>query len=60
MTSSGSSPLTVTGLDPGVTYSVIINVFDGNQVVLRHETVAKLIMVMANNLGEICMYNINV
>ena len=31
----GSSPLTVRGLDPGMMYSVTINVFDGNQIILR-------------------------
>ena len=30
VTSNGSSPLTVRGLDPGMMYSVMINVFDGN------------------------------
>ena len=56
VTSYGSSPLTMTGLDGGVTYGVIINVFDGNQVVLRCETVVKLITVMTNNSGEIYIH----
>ena len=43
--SSGSSPVTVTGLDLGVMYSVIINVFDGNQVVLRDQLVIRNITV---------------
>ena len=47
VTSSGSSPLTVEGLDPGMMYSVIINVFDGNQVVLRGRVVTKTITVMS-------------
>ena len=34
VTSNGSSPLTVRGLDPGMMYSIIINVFDGNQVLI--------------------------
>ena len=44
VTSNGSSPLTVKGLDPGMMYSVIINVFDGNQV-LRGRLVIKTITV---------------
>ena len=35
VTSIGSSPLTVRGLDPGMMYSVTISVFDGNQIILR-------------------------
>ena len=46
ITSSGSSPLTVGGLDPGIMYTVMINVFDGNQVVLRGKVVTKTITVM--------------
>ena len=42
----GSSPLIVRGLDPGVIYSVIINVFDDNQIVLRNQTVMLTITVM--------------
>ena len=45
VTSNGSSPLTVRGLDPGMMYSVIINVFDGNQVVLRGRVVRRIITV---------------
>ena len=44
--SSGSSPLTVGGLDPGMMYTVMINVFDGNQV-LRGRVVTKTITVMS-------------
>ena len=46
VTSNGSSPLTVTGLDPGMMYSVTINVFDGNQVVLRGKVERKTITVI--------------
>ena len=46
VTISGSSPLTVGGLDPGIMYSVMINVFDGNQVVLIARAVTKTITVM--------------
>ena len=46
-TSTRSSPLIVTGLDPGVTYIVTISFFDRNQVVLRDQTVAKTIKVMS-------------
>ena len=45
VTSNGYSPLTVTGLDPGMRYTVTINVFDGNQVVLNNERVTKTITV---------------
>ena len=47
VTSNGSSPLTVRGLDPGMMYSVIINVFDGNQVVLIGRVVRKSITVIS-------------
>ena len=53
VTSIGSSPLTVRGLDPGMMYSVIINVFDGNQVVLRNQMVAKTITVMGTDTGKV-------
>ena len=57
MTSNGSSPLTVRGLDPGIMYSVTINVFNGNQVVFRNETVMKTITVMGEQSGKIiCTY----
>ena len=61
MTSNGNSPLTVRGLDPGIMYSVTINVFNGNQVVFRNETVMKTIIVMGDQSGKIifiCMYRI--
>ena len=45
VTSNGYSPLTVRGLDPGKRYSVTINVFDGNQVVLNDKRVTKVITV---------------
>ena len=47
VTSNGCSPLTVRGLDPGMMYSVMINVFDGNQVVLRGRVVRKTITVIS-------------
>ena len=53
VTSSGSSPLTVGGLDPGMVYSVMINVFDGNQVVLRDQTVNLIITVMYVEPGKV-------
>ena len=52
MTSSGNSPLTVTGLDPGITYSVIINVFDGNQAIMSDQTEMRNITVMGDQLGK--------
>ena len=45
--SNGSSPLTVRGLDPGIKYSVTINVFDGNQVVLRGRVEIKTITALS-------------
>ena len=52
MTSNGYSPLTVTGLDPGIMYSVIINVFDGNQVVLSDQTIMRSITVMSDQSSK--------
>ena len=49
---NGSSPLMVGGLDPGMMYSVTINVFDGNQVVLSDETVTLTITVMSDKSGK--------
>ena len=46
VTSNGSSPLTVRGLDPGMMYSVTISVFDGNEVALRGKVVKKTITVV--------------
>ena len=51
VTSIGSSPLTVSGLDPGIMYSVTINVFDGNQVVFRDLRITTNITVI-RNLGK--------
>ena len=53
---NGSSPLTVRGLDPGIMHSVIINVFDGKQVVVRNEIVTKTIMVTGYKLGRFYNY----
>ena len=52
LTTTGSSPLMVVGLDPGMMYSVTINVFDGNQVVLSDETVTLTITVMSDKSGK--------
>ena len=41
VTRSGNSPLTVTQLDTGTVYFILINIFDGNQVVLRDLNVTK-------------------
>ena len=54
--SNGSSPLTLGGLKPGMIYSVMINVFDGNQVVLRGRVVTKTITVMSTAPSEIYYY----
>ena len=60
VTSNGSSPLTVRGLDPGMMYSITINVFDGNEVVLSDQTVKLTICitVMSDKSGEfiLCTY----
>ena len=53
MTSNGSSPLTMIGLDPGITYSVTISVFNENETVFRNETVMKTIIVMGDQSGKI-------
>ena len=60
VTSNGSSPLTVRGLDPGMMYSVMINVFDGNQVVLSNQTVNQSITVMSGNSGKILYKHVTV
>ena len=56
VTSSGYSPLTVMGLDPGQRYTVIIHVFDGNQLVLTNERITKTIIVMSTTSSKICDY----
>ena len=52
VTSNGSSPLTMRGLDPGMMYSVTINVFDGSQVVFSDQNVTQTITVMSDNSGK--------
>ena len=47
----GYSPLTVRGLDPGMVYSVIINVFNGTQVLFMELKITKNITVMNDDLG---------
>ena len=56
VSTNGYSPLTVTGLDPGVRYTVTINVFDGNQVVLNNERVLKVITVLNTTPSKINDY----
>ena len=53
VTSNGSIPLTMTGLDPGIMYNVTINVFDGNQVVFRNQTIVKNITLISDQSGKI-------
>ena len=57
VTSNGYSPLTVTGLDPGKTYTVTINM--GNQVVLNtNQRVTKTIIVrntISSKINELCV-----
>ena len=55
VTNNGYSPLTVMGSDPGKVYTVTINVFDGNQVVLNNERITKTITVI-NTSSKICDY----
>ena len=55
--SIGSSPLTVRGLNPGAIYSVVVNLFDGNQVVFRELMITANITVM-NNLSKIVQDNV--
>ena len=45
ITAKGSSPLTVKELDPGVTYTVTIDVFYQNQIGLTDQTVTETITV---------------
>ena len=56
VSSNGYSPLTVTGLDPGIMYSVTINVFNGNQAVLNDERITKRIRVNSIASSKICKY----
>ena len=60
VTDSGYSPLTVRGLDPGKRYTVAIDVFDGNRVVLSDETVSQTITVMNTISSKIndCMQTV--
>lgn len=53
---NGSSPVTVKGLDPGETYSVTVEVYDGNQVGLTDQKVTETITV--KGYGRIFFYNI--
>ena len=57
VTSNGYSPLTVRGLDPGERYTVTINVFDGNQVVLNDERVTTAIGVRNSKIND-CMQTV--
>ena len=52
MTIVGSSPLTLRGFDPGMMYSVTINVFNNDQIILRNVTITANITV-TNNSGKI-------
>ena len=57
VTSSGNSPLIVTGLDPGIMYTVTINVFDGTQMILSDQTEIRNITVMSDQSGKsLCTY----
>ena len=41
VTRNGNSPINVRQLDTGTTYFILINIFNGNQVVLRDLTVMR-------------------
>ena len=51
----GKSPLTVGGLDPGVVYSVMINVFDGSHVILTDQT--EVIKITVMNEGKCSVHS---
>jgi len=53
VTASGNSPLIIGGLDPGITYSIIIHVFEDGQVVLRDQTVMQIIEMMSYSSGKV-------
>ena len=55
----GNSPLTVGGLDPGMMYSVMINVFDGSHVVLRDQMIVQNITVMNKTSNKYMYYVYN-
>ena len=58
ITSNGNSPLNVTELDPGIMYTVTINVFDGNQVIMSNQTEMRNITVMSDHQSgkSLCTY----
>ena len=56
MNNNGSSPVIIMGLDPGIMYTVNINLFDGDQVVMSNVTVTDTITV-SNNTGRIPVYS---
>ena len=53
---SGSSPVIIMGLDPEIMYTVKINLFDGDQVVMSNITVTDTIIVR-NNTGKIPVHS---
>ena len=46
----GNSPLIMSGLDPEIRYSVTIDVFNGNHMVLTDQTVTQEITVMGGKI----------
>ena len=58
VTSIGSSPLTVRGVDPGMMYSVTINVFNDTRVLFMELKMTENITVMNNNLGTLPCINV--
>ena len=45
------------GLDPGIIYTVTINVFDGNQVIMSNQTEIRNSTVMSDQSGKsLCTY----
>ena len=58
MNNNGSSPVIIMGLDPGIMYTVKINLYDGDQVVMSNITVTDTITVSNNNTGRIPVYSV--
>ena len=57
ITTNGSSPLIVTGLDPGVTYSVTVTVFNDNEVGLSDQTLTQTVTVNSGSISVVCTCN---
>ena len=49
----GYSPLIIRMLDTEIIYTVVVNVFDGNEMVLRNQTYMRPVLVQG---GNVCTY----